>query len=237
MHPIPSKVGFMRKLDSANNYPIAITHGIFEYFKMQRSARVIYDGVMKKSYSKFVANKKKYFLFVGRLEEAKGTRQAIEAFIEFVKYDIEYELLLAGIGENDFVADLHRIVQDSGFSQRIHFLGFRRDVYDLMAQATALIVSSRHEGFGFITAEAMFNGCLVIGNNSGGTKEILENENLGILYSGHDELVSAMKIVVSKGIVSYFQMIKEAQERAVALYSIELNVSAVYDLYQEILSN
>jgi glycosyltransferase involved in cell wall biosynthesis len=38
-----------------------------------------------------------------------------------------------------------------------------------MAHATALIVSSYHEGFGFITVEAMFNGCLVIGNNKGGT--------------------------------------------------------------------
>jgi glycosyltransferase involved in cell wall biosynthesis len=235
-HPVPSKAGFIRKLHCTNNYPIAITQGLFEHFKLQKSGRVIYDGVIKKSHTRFIADKNKYFLFAGRLEEAKGVRQVIEAFIEFVKYNIDYELLLAGSGENAFVKDLHRMAQDSGFSQRIHFLGFRHDIYDLMAQATALIVSSRHEGFGFITAEAMFNGCLVIGNNSGGTKEIIENENLGILYSGHDELVSAMKAVVSNGIESYFQMIKQAQERAVALYSVEQNVCAVYDFYQEILS-
>jgi glycosyltransferase involved in cell wall biosynthesis len=236
-HSIPSKTGFIRKLNSANNYPIAITYGLYKHYKIQKSGLVIYDGVMKKMHTKFVASKKKYFLFAGRLEEAKGIRQAIEGFIEFAKNNIDYEFLLAGSGGSAFVEDLHKIAQDSGFSQRIHFLGFRCDVYDLMARATALIVSSLNEGFGFITAEAMFNGCLVIGNNSGGTKEILENENFGILYTGHDALVSAMKMVVTKGIESYFHMIRKAQERAIVLYSVEHNVSAVYNLYQEISSN
>jgi len=49
----------------------------------------------------------------------------------------------------------------------------RDDVYAIMSRATALIVPSHFEGFGRITAEAMFNGCLVAGYNSAGTREIL----------------------------------------------------------------
>ena len=60
-------------------------------------------------------------------------------------------------------------------SNNLSYLGFRKDVYNLMANATALIVASKCEGFGLITIEAIFNGCFVIGNNSGVTKEILEN--------------------------------------------------------------
>jgi glycosyltransferase involved in cell wall biosynthesis len=234
MHPIPSKAGFIRKLHCSNNYPIAITYSLFNHYKMKDNARVIYDGVMKKTQTQFDINKNKYFLFVGRLEEAKGIRQLINAFIEFAISNKDFELRIAGGGGDSFIAELHQMVDESGLSQRIHFLGFRHDVYDLMAQATALIVSSHHEGFGFITVEAMFNGCLVIGNNSGGTKEILENENLGILYSGHDELVSALKTVVSKGIESYYPMIKKAQEKAVALYSQEQNAASIYEFYTAI---
>jgi len=235
-HPIPCKAGFIRKLHCDNNYPLAISHGLSEHFKMQIKGRVIYNGILKKTQIQFIENKKRYFLFVGRLEKTKGIILLIEAFIELAKYDSDYKLHIAGDGSNALVAELHRIIDESGFSHRIIFLGFQSDVYDLMANATALIVPSFNEGFGRITVEAMFNGCLVIGNNSGGTKEILEKENLGILYSGHEELLAAMKMVVLNGIESYYPTIKKAQERAVALYSVEQNVSEVYDFYQEILN-
>lgn len=128
------------------------------------------------------------------------------------------------------------MVEEFGNSDRVKFLGMRNDMSDLMTKATVLVVPSVYEGFGRVTVEAMFNGCLVIGNNSGGTKEILEKENLGILYSGHDELVTAMKTVVLKGIESYYPLIKKAQERAVTLYSQEQNVEDVYKFYQDILN-
>jgi L-malate glycosyltransferase len=83
----------------------------------------------------------------------------------------------------------------------------------------------------------MFNGCLVIGNNAAGTKEILEPENLGILYSGSDELVSAMKKVVENEIENYYPIIMKAQERLVALYSQEKNIDAVCKLYNKIMDN
>ena len=44
-----------------------------------------------------------------------------------------------------------------------------------MSKALALFVPSSFEGFGFITVEAMFCGCLVIGRNTGGTKEQFDN--------------------------------------------------------------
>jgi L-malate glycosyltransferase len=235
-HPIPSKAGFIRKLHYVNNYSIAITHGLYEHYKMQRNGRVIYNGILKKTQIQFLFNKKRYFLFVGSLDRNKGINQLVETFIEFAKADNNYDLYIAGDGSKNLSAALKSTVDGSGFSQRVKFLGFQSDVYDLMANATALIVPSFYEGFGRITAEAMFNGCLVIGNNSGGTKEILEKENLGILYSGHEELLAAIKMVVTKGIENYYPTLKKAQERAVALYSVEQNVSAVYDFYQEILS-
>jgi glycosyltransferase involved in cell wall biosynthesis len=234
-HPFPSKRKFLRKLYDTNNYPIAITYSLFNHYSLQSNACVIYDGVMQKSHTQFIAKKEKYFLFVGRLEDAKGISMLVEAYIEFCKFDNDTELRIAGDGDSSYETKLHQMVDDAQLTQRIRFLGFRTDISNLMANATALVVSSRYEGFGFITVEAMFNGCLVIGNNSGGTKEIMQKENLGLLYSRHDELVDTMKAIVSKGIESYYPMIIKAQERAVALYSVEQNVSAVYNFYQEIL--
>lgn len=104
-------------------------------------------------------------------------------------------------------------------------------------QTTALMVSSLYEGFGRITVEALFNGCLVIGYNSGGTKEILEKDELGILYSNQEELVDNMKMVVSKGIECFFSLIEEAQKKAIKLYTNEQNSINVYDFYQDLKTN
>jgi glycosyltransferase involved in cell wall biosynthesis len=236
MHPLFSVAGFIKKLEHPINHSIVITKGIFNHFSLNNdNARVIYDGVMKANNVQFELVKGKYFLFVGRLEDAKGIKNLLLAFIEFCRFNLDFELLIAGDGELYYVKELQKIIDDAKLTSRVKFLGFRVDIFNLMANATALVVPSRHEGFGFITVEAMFNGCLVIGNNTAGTKEILENENLGILYSGHDELVSSLKIVVLNGIESYFPLLKKAQERAVSLYSQEQNVEAVYGYYQGIL--
>jgi glycosyltransferase involved in cell wall biosynthesis len=237
MNPLFSMDGFIKKLNMPNNYPIAITKGIFNHFSLSDEARVISNGVFKANFSQFKIQKQKYFLFAGRLEENKGIKNLLAAFFEFAITNNEYFLYIAGNTEDiTYKKSLISMVDKSGFKERIKFLGMRDDLIDLMAYATALIVPSIHEGFGRITVEAMFNGCLVIGNNSGGTKEILENENLGILYFGHDELVISLKKVVSKGIEHFYPMIEKAQEQGIELYSQEQNVKAVYEFYEEILS-
>lgn len=236
MNALFSVASFIKKLQNPINHSIVITKGIFNHFSLNNdNAKVIYDGVLKANSIQFELVKEKYFLFVGRLEEAKGIRLLIESYIDFCKFNDEFDLHIAGDGDLEYTRMLQQMIDDAKLTSRVHFLSFRDDVYNLMAKATALVVPSRHEGFGFITVEAMFNGCLVIGNNSAGTKEILEKENLGILYSGSDELVSAMKEVVSNGIESYYPLIKKGQEIAVTLYSQEQNVEAIYDFYTDIL--
>jgi glycosyltransferase involved in cell wall biosynthesis len=83
---------------------------------------------------------------------------------------------------------------------------------------------------------AMFNGCLVIGHNTGGAKEILESEDLGILFSTEDELIKYMLEIIEQGISVYCQKILKAQRKVIELYSVEQNVSAVYGYYKNILN-
>lgn len=235
-HPLFTKKGFINKLRSENNFPIAITKGLFDHYSMKENARIIYDGVMKTFQTNFYSKKEKYFLFVGRLEKAKGIKELIAAFIDFARHEDEYKLLVAGDGADVFKSILYQMVARAGIGERIDFLGFRNDINDLMARATALVVPSKYEGFGFTTVEAMFNGCLVIGRNSGGTKEILEPEKVGVLYNNQAELLIALREVVSKGIERYFPIIHKAQEIARNKYSCEKNADEIYRLYQRLVN-
>jgi glycosyltransferase involved in cell wall biosynthesis len=236
IYPFPSMRQFKSILLLENNYNIAITKNIYDYFLLKNNSAVIYNGVLSSEDKILEKIKGSYFLFAGSLSINKGVNDLIYSFYSFSKINKEYKLFIAGdTGDKKYKKMLLNIVKKYGLTDRIIFLGMRDDIYDLMSKATALIVPSLFEGFGRITVEAMFTGCLVIGYNSAGTKEILEPEGLGLLYTSNDELVRIMLEVIEKGIEQYFPLIEKAQRRAVELYSIEQNVNAVYDFYIEIM--
>ncbi|PKB17429.1 glycosyltransferase [Flavobacterium sp. 5] len=237
MKPLFSMDRFVLKLNSINNFPIVITESIYKHFSLKFPAKVISNGVLSSTLVQFDRIKEKYFLFAGRLEESKGIKETIRAFSEFNKINSEYYLYLAGDTEDSiYMNSLVELIEKLNITNRVLFLGMRNDISNLMAKATALIMSSRYEGFGRVTAEAMFNGCLVIGRNTGGTKEILEKERLGLLFLTNEEMVELMKDVVADGVESYFSMIMEAQKFAINNFSNEQNVNKVIELYKEILS-
>ena len=128
----------------------------------------------------------------------------IDAFIEKAAVDAGYKLLIAGAGETEYETYLKNKVSHSKLDERILFLGYRQDVFDLMAKAKALIVASDFEGFGFITAEAMYAGCYVIGKNTAGTKLQFDNLNkklgyeIGSRFMGKDTLSCIMESKIIK---------------------------------------
>lgn len=235
MRPFPSLSTFRSRLRRSDSV-ISITQGIFDYFAMGNNATVINDGVLPMDYQRFNENKEKFFLFVGKLRESKGIRILIETFISFSKVNNTHNLLIAGDGDARYVSFLKDIVKEAGINDRIQFLGYREDRLYLMARASALVVPSVFEGFGFITVEAIFNGCLVIGNSSGGTREILkQSEGLGLLFSNSAELLKHLIDVSGKAPHSYFPMIRRAQKVARQKYSIEKSASLVFNEYNRLI--
>lgn len=239
--PIPSRARYILRLKQKNNFCIAISEDIFRYFKMGENAKVIYDGIFDNTKANPInIRKKPYFLFVGRLELGKGVKELINAFVEFNKFNSNMKLYIAGTGEQTYVSKLIHFVEKEYLTEKIDFLGFRNDIYHLMSEAYALIVPSLSEGFGFITAEAMFNGCLVIGNNTAGTKEQFDNGfrrhgcEIGIRYNGHKELVEALRTVTEYGIEYYLPMIEKAYETVLNMYSIQYNSECLLKLYNKI---
>lgn len=105
-----------------------------------------------------------------------------------------------------------------------------------MRRAKAVIVASYNEGFGRMTAEAAFNGTLVIGRNTAGTKEILDVVG-GFPFDG-DYIVIAeqMNAVHNLSKEEYNRLAQKAQELAVQQYSTEKNIEKITKLYYKILS-
>ena len=103
------------------------------------------------------------------------------------------------------------------------------ETYEDRHKAIALLMCSKYEAFGRVTAEAMLNDCLVIGRNSGGTPELIEHGKTGFLFNTNDELTVLMEKVLS---MDTTDIRDRAKEKAINSFTEEVSaeqLKLVYD--------
>lgn len=232
----PSKKKFEGMLNKSA--VVTITKDIFNHFHLENNsfASVVYNGIFRKNEAVYIDEKDEYFLICSRLSPEKGIKEAVEAFCDFCKVDKKYKLKILGSVDtgNLYYQELVKIVDNNQCRGRVEFLGFQSDVRPYMKKAKALIVASFHEGFGRMTAEACFMGCVVIGRNSSGTKEIIDYTG-GLLYDGsQNDLVTKMQLIAKMSQKEYGAIALNAMNRAKEQYSIEANADAIYNIYKTI---
>jgi len=242
--PMMGKKRLTKSLNNSNT--IIVTKGLQDYYKINNlHCRVIYDGINHSDDMNICTEipSFRYFISVGRITKAKGIDILIDSFILFARMDKSIDLLLVGDGKLEYINRVKEKLRSHGLLDRVHFAGYKKhnETMFYMRNAEALIVSSLSEGFGLITAEAMFNKCLVIGNNNTGTKEQLDNglcmtgKEIGLRFNNAEELLMAMLEVSSKGKTFFQEMINNAYYVVNSLYTVSKNGSEVLDYYKSII--
>lgn len=127
-----------------------------------------------------------YFLFVGRLIQAKGVQTLFPAFRGTGGPD----LVIAGDGE--YGEELRRLAQGL---PRVHFVG--RQSHDVLQSLyhhaeAALVPSLCYETFGIVIIEAFAAGTPVIARDLGGLSEVVTDSGGGLLFTNDEELQSAV---------------------------------------------
>ena len=242
LYYFPSKKRIFQELDQQRSYSVCITKDIQAYHRQDNTkrSRVIYNGIHAEveclSPQKHEAP---YFLFAGRVEPAKDLLQILRAY---TIGQIKTTLYVAGEMLNeDYLNKVRLFIDQHGLNNRVSLLGPRDDIESLMQQASAIIISSRNEAFGRCMAEAMFNGCLVIGRNTGGTKEQfdnglkLEGEEIGLRYESEEDLARILSEVES-GRDAFEPYTERAFHTVNTLYTSEVNISETYHFYEDILN-
>ena len=217
---------------------ITITNDIRYHFYQHKNpnALTIYNGVFSINDASFILSKEKYFLCASRISHEKGLIDVITAFSDFHQTQPDYKLMIAGDGDKHYIETLKQTACSLGCMDDVCFVGFSQNVKSLMQHATALIVGSYNEGFGRMTAEAAFQGCLIIGRNTAGTKEILDCVG-GYPFMSIDELRSNMNAIIKLSPEEYRQKAISAQKIAIENYSKEQYVEKVYNVYKSLLNN
>lgn len=108
---------------------------------------------------------------VGRLDEAKGFSDLIDAVAEMAPAHPRLSLAIAGDGP------LRRQLADQtvslGIADRVHFLGFQRDVGQVLEAFDIFAMPSLCETIGYALMEAMAMELPAVGSSVGGIPEVI----------------------------------------------------------------
>lgn len=137
---------------------------------------------------------------VGNIQEWKGQQVLVEAMAQVVRTHPDARCLIVGgthrAGES-YGAALRARCDVLGLRERVHFVGFREDVPDIMNALDVVVHASiRPEPFGRVILEGMLLGKPVVATAAGGVLELIEDERTGFLVPPGD--VAALARVLEK---------------------------------------
>lgn len=223
------------KIIKKSSATICITKAIQKHFSLEncKNSYQIFNAVRSQKDACFITDKDKYFLVCGNLSKAKGCELAIQAFAVFNRKHFGYRLKFVGSITSVYKDELMQLSKSLDIDKLIDFEGYQVETKRYYCKATAFLMCSRNEAMGRVTVEAMFYGCPVIGYNSGGTIEIINNGIDGFLFSSQNECSVLMDKVITD--VNINQVIFNAQQKAIKLFSEENYGKRIYAIYQEIL--
>jgi glycosyltransferase involved in cell wall biosynthesis len=105
---------------------------------------------------------------IGRLSHQKRFDRLLRSF---ARLDENPHCIIAGEGEEREA--LESLASELGISDRVHFLGFRRDIPDVLASMDVLAITSDLEGLSIAMVEALASGVPVVSTPVVGPRETL----------------------------------------------------------------
>lgn len=139
-------------------------------------------------------------LMLAVYEPRKGHAFIIRVMEQVVRRVPTATLLICGDGTQEEVEAVRRLCDASSARRYIVLQGHRRDLSNLLAQASVLVLPSQaQESFGYTAVEAMACACPVVVTDVGGLPEVVEDGRCGFVVQREDECGLADRIALLLG--------------------------------------
>jgi glycosyltransferase involved in cell wall biosynthesis len=149
---------------------------------------VVYSGVdpdrLRGNYTKkhllkeFGFDRRDHILLnVASLTDHKGQCYLLDAMLEVARIDSRARLLIAGEGELE--EQLKYQARELALDDKVFFLGFRKDIGELLHLCDLFVMSSHLEGLCTSVLDALANEKAVVITDAGGLPETIENAEGG----------------------------------------------------------
>lgn len=224
---------------------IAISEGVKSKFQkiLTPPIDVIYNGIdfspNEIMQHEILTNDVVKVAIFGRISEKKGQFELAQAMEKlYDKKNLDYELLIyGGIQEFNYFEKIQEFVKLHGAENRIYYKGMTSHSIEVMKKIDILGICSNQEAFGRVTVEGQIAGCLVIGANSGGTKELINDGVTGYKYVTHniDNLSNVIWDAIQNREMSN-KIATAGQSYTIEHFSARKNAEEIMNLYDELLA-
>lgn len=134
-------------------------------------------------------------LNVGRVTPQKGLIYAIRALAELAdEFPNVYLVSLGGQNDKIWFERVKTEVDGLGLSERVLFLGAKRNVHEFLVNSDIFVFPSLHEGLGIALIEAMATGLACVASDTGPIPELIEDGVNGVLVPSRDPHAIAVEI-------------------------------------------
>ncbi len=213
------------------------------FVEFPKPVHVIYNGLSITPFPNLanpLPSADKYVLFVGRITAEKQLEHALEVFGALATQDEGLHfVIVGGAGPEDegYLEQVKDAYANQSWFKRVHWLGFCHDVTKWYVHASALILTSKHEGFGRVLVEAMAQATPVVAYAVGGVPEVFDDGVEGRLIApdSTQAMVSACSDILQhqelRGCMGKAGL-KRAQH-----FSIEKHVRDVVEVYKTVVNH
>lgn len=138
----------------------------------------------------------KVLITVAGLVPRKGFHLVIEALAQLPP-SVKYVIVGGASAEGDYQLALEQQVAQLGLTSRVLFVGpkAKSELRQYLSAADLFVLASANEGWANVILEAMACGIPVLASDVGGNREVIANEQLGLIYPYGDQerLLQAIK--------------------------------------------
>ena len=216
-----------------------------EYIKNQARERgidnkkllVIYNGIDTAVYrpnNHTQKNKELVIGVFGRLEKIKGHRILLKALSKIKKNIDPFKLIIVGDGEEKEI--LKKAAVKLNIEDHVSLLGYQSKIIEFYNQCDIIVIPSINDALPNVLIEAMSMAKPIIASNVGGLKEIIKNNETGVLFrqGDEDELSKAiLKVARDK----YFRkkIANNAYNQSKKLFSMSFMIEQTLYVYKKLI--
>ena len=198
------------------------TESTYNYIKSlniiePEKVKLLYDPVIEVSkIKKKIKEKnnfefKNYFLAAGRLTKQKNFIFLCKAFQQVLAKYPDYKLLIAGEGEDG--NKIKNYIIKHNLEKNIFLINYVDNIFPLIKDAEAFILSSLWEDPGFVIIEAAFCKKIVFSSNClTGPREIIKNDHNGFLFESNN---------IKSFLQNFDKLIKKKKDKQILLNNLK----------------
>jgi N-acetyl-alpha-D-glucosaminyl L-malate synthase BshA len=177
-----------------------------------------------------LAPDRRFLICVARFHPVKDHITLLKAFSKITQKLPDIDLLLAGDGP--LRKTLEQQAEQLSISHRVHFLGIRQDIPELMHLSDVFTLTSVSEAASITLLEAMASSLPVVVTDVGGNPEIVKSGINGFLVpSGDDSKIAEAYVRLFTDTQLYCQMAENNRHRIMQNFLLDRTIESYRELY------